>query len=113
MAFQQDLFTNLVVAASTTVYSPPVDIGSNSNVFVGLTTVTGGTALASTTALEQSSDLSNWASLATTWSPVSFAAAPSFNGGTATGVGGRYIRLKVVTGVGAVCVNASLSASTG
>lgn len=113
MAVQHELFNNLVVTNNVTVYSNPVDIGSNSNVFVGLTQVTGSTAMSSTTALEQSSDLSNWTALATTWNPSTFAGAPFFTGGTATGVGARYVRLKIVTGAAAVCINASLTASSG
>lgn len=113
MAIQQELFNNLVVAASTTVYSQAVDLAGNSNVFVALTMVTGGTALSSTVALEQSSDLSNWASLTTSWSPATFAAAPSYYAATVTGVAARYVRLKVVTSTGAVCINASLTASAG
>lgn len=113
MAIQQELFNNLVIIASTTVYSQAVDLAGNSNVFVALTMVTGATALSSSTALEQSSDLSNWTSLATTWAPATFAAAPTFYSATATGVAARYVRLKVVTGAGAVRVNASLTASAG
>lgn len=113
MAVQQELFNALVVPASTTAYSQAVDLAGNSNVMVGLTVITGSTALNSTTALEQSADLSNWAALTTSWSPGTFTAAPSHFAATNTGVGARYVRLKIVTQAGAVCVSASLSATAG
>jgi hypothetical protein len=113
MSLQQELFNNLVIAASSTAYSQAVDLAGNTNVAVGLTVVVGGTVIASAT-LEQSTDLSNWSTLSTTWSPA-IAVAPSFTLGVVSGtslpVGARYVRLKITTGAGAVCVNASLTAS--
>lgn len=109
MSLQQELFNNLVVASSATIYSQPVDLGSNSNVFAAITVVTGTTAVASAT-VEGSTDVSNWATLG---SFPAFSSAPFFNSLTLTGVGARYVRVKLVAGAGAVCANASLSASNG
>jgi len=63
MSVQQELFVNAVIAAGGTIYSQPVDLGGNSNVFVGVTTVVGSAALDATTGLEGSSDLTNWGRL--------------------------------------------------
>lgn len=110
MSVQQELFMNAVIASGGTIYSQPVDLAGNSLVFVGVTTVVGTAALDSTTGLEASSDLSNWAPLSPT-PTVTYSAAPSYTASTYTGVGARYVRLKVKAGAAATCVNASLTAS--
>lgn len=112
MALQHELFMNAVVASGGTIYSQPVDLGGNSNVFVGITTVVGSAALDATTGLEGSADLTNWGALSP-GAAFTFAVAPTFASATFTSVGARYVRLKVKAGSGASCVNASLTATSG
>lgn len=112
MAVQQDLFVNAVIASGGTIYSQPVDLGGNSSVFVGVTTVVGSAALDASTGLEGSSDLTNWGSL-TAATAFSFTAAPTFAFATYTNVGARYVRLKAKAGAAASCINASLTATAG
>lgn len=113
MPVQQELFVNAVIASGATIYSQPVDIGGNSNIFVGVTTVVGTAALDATTGLEGSSDLTNWGPLTASGTGFSFSAAPTFASATYNSVGARYVRLKVKAGTSASCVNASLTATAG
>lgn len=112
MALQQELFVNAVIATGGVIYSQPVDLGGNSNVFVGITTVVGSVALDAATGLEGSSDLTNWDAL-TPAATFTFAAGPTFASATFTGVGARYVRLKAKAATAAYCINASLTATSG
>lgn len=113
MAIQEVLFHNLIVAASRVEYSRAVDIGPNSVVLVSVATIYGPKALdTTTTRLEGSTDLSNWTIVGGMFSP-GFSSGPHFTSLTVSGVGARYVRLKVATGIDAVCINASLTATAG
>lgn len=111
MAFQQDLFVNAVVASSATIYSQPVDLQGNSNVYVLIATLVGSGGLsASGTKLEGSSDLTNWMELSGTFAS---AAAPTTAAVSYSAVGARYVRLKLGNSTSAAVYNASLTATSG
>lgn len=110
MSLQRDLFVNVVVAASATVYSQPIDLEGNSNAFVFVSTIVGTSGLDVNTKVEGSSDLANWSTLSGTFGT---GAAPTTAAVTYTGVGARYVRLKLINGASAAVYNASLSATMG
>lgn len=111
MPVQSDLFMHVVLAASGTSYSQPVDLTGNNTVFVQISTIVGAGLDATNTRLEGSTDLSNWAALSGTFST---AAAPTTAEKTFAGVGAKYVRLKLVNAAGSGGVfNATLTASRG
>lgn len=108
MPIQSELFMNVVLAVGATAYSQPVDLQGNNTVFVMISTIVG-SGLATTTVLEGSSDLSNWATITGSFAT---GAAPTTADKTYTGVGAKYVRLKLVNGTGSASVfNATLTAS--
>jgi hypothetical protein len=109
MPVQSELFMNVVLAVGGTAYSQPVDLQGNNTVFVMISTIVGSGLAATTTVLEGSSDLSNWATITGSFAT---GAAPTTADKTYTGVGAKYVRLKLVNGSGSAGVfNATLTAS--
>ena len=111
MALQRELLVIAVVASGVTIFSPPVDLQGNSNVFVLIATIVGSSGLsAAGTKLEGSSDLVNWAELTGVFSS---AAAPTTTSVTYTGVGAKFVRLKLGNNSSAAVYNAGLTATMG
>ena len=108
MPVQSELFMNVVLTASATTYSQPVDLQGNNTVFVLIATIVG-PGVGTGTALEGSSDLTNWAALTGTFAT---AAAPTTADKTFANVGAKYVRLKLQNAAGSAGVfNATLTAS--
>jgi hypothetical protein len=109
MPVQSELFMNVVLIASATTYSQPVDLQGNNTVFVLIATIVGPGLNASGTALEGSSDLTNWATITGSFAS---AAAPTTADKTFASVGAKYVRLKLQNAAGSAGVfNATLTAS--
>lgn len=111
MTTQFEFFWNLVVAASGTAYSHPLDLDGDSVATVTITTVVGPGLSVSGTQLQASTDLTNWENLTGSFSTAS---APTVTTLTFSDIGARYIRLKLVNMSGASAVfNATVTTARG
>lgn len=106
-----ELFSNLTVAANTTVYSQPFEIGDD-NALYAQVYVSAGTGTITVT-LEASNDMQNWATAQYSSGTISAGGTPpEVKGSNYTALAARYLRFKIVEGTTTNSITIGLSVNS-
>ena len=105
---QHRVMDNVYVAATTNVYSGPIDMQGLSGLAIVGVSVSG--TVATTFALEGSYDLQTWAVTGITLPFASITASPSFSSGVSVNIPYPYVRVKLTGGASGTVVRVNCAA---